>query len=263
MKVHVMPKINLFEMAEEDVSLKKPEKFLEKPENLQAASVEISEVGLQALENYIQDRQPVVEHDFQLDDSPNAINMDYWMKIGQLSGDYINNLNKNGEDINIEDLMAARMSAYESLYYDIIKAHENGDREGLYSGAGWLSVTLEEDLASLDQAFNRSMDEVEAVIFVRQVNKTAVKTAARAMKDFYRQRGIPFIPKPEEKWEDYFDFSNTELRDAAREIMQEARDQFLKANQASNFQKGNADKFVKKVYDNNYEFTEKIKKLFS
>lgn len=67
---------------------------------------------------------------------------------------------------NVEDVMKSIMDTYEARYNEIVKEHENGDREVSYELTGKRSLTLEEDLAGLDEAFKMRLANLEGYITV-------------------------------------------------------------------------------------------------
>ena len=67
--------------------------------------------------------------------------------------------------------MKSIMDTYESRYHEIVKEHENGEREVSYELTGKRSLTLEEDLAGLDEAFKMRLANLEGYITCQQTNK--------------------------------------------------------------------------------------------
>lgn len=72
---------------------------------------------------------------------------------------------------NVEDVMKSIMDTYEARYHEIVKEHENGDREVSYELTGKRPLTLEEDLAGLDEAFKMRLANLEGYIACRQTNR--------------------------------------------------------------------------------------------
>lgn len=72
---------------------------------------------------------------------------------------------------NAQDVMQSIMDTYEARYHEIVKAHENGDREVSYELTGKQSLTLDEDLAGLDEAFKMRLANLEGYIACQQTNK--------------------------------------------------------------------------------------------
>ena len=67
--------------------------------------------------------------------------------------------------------MKSIMDTYEARYNEIVKEHENGDREVSYELTGKRSLTLEEDLAGLDEAFKMRLANLEGYIACQQTNR--------------------------------------------------------------------------------------------
>lgn len=72
---------------------------------------------------------------------------------------------------NVEDVMKSIIDTYETRYSEIIKEHENGDREVSYELTGKRSLTLDEDLAGLDEAFKMRLANLEGYITCQQTNR--------------------------------------------------------------------------------------------
>ena len=72
---------------------------------------------------------------------------------------------------NVEDVMKSIMDTYEIRYNEIVKEHENGDREVSYELTGKRSLTLNEDLAGLEEAYKMRMTNLKGYIACQQTNK--------------------------------------------------------------------------------------------
>ncbi len=72
---------------------------------------------------------------------------------------------------NAEDVMKSIMDTYEARYHEIVKEHENGDREVSYALTGKRSLTLDEDLAGLDEAYRMRLANLKGYIFCQQTNR--------------------------------------------------------------------------------------------
>ena len=72
---------------------------------------------------------------------------------------------------NVEDVMKSIIDTYETRYSEIVKAHENGDREVAYELTGKRSLTLDEDLAGLDEAYKMRMANLKGYITCQQTHK--------------------------------------------------------------------------------------------
>lgn len=72
---------------------------------------------------------------------------------------------------NVEDVMKSIMDTYEVRYNEIVKEHENGDRDVSYELTGKRSLTLKEDLAGLDEAFKMRLANLEGYITCQQTRQ--------------------------------------------------------------------------------------------
>lgn len=73
---------------------------------------------------------------------------------------------------NVEDVMKSIMDTYETRYNEIVKAHENGNREVSYELTGKRLLTLDEDLAGLDEAYKMRLANLAGYITCQQTNKS-------------------------------------------------------------------------------------------
>ncbi len=93
---------------------------------------------------------------------------------------------------NVEDVMKSIMDTYETRYNEIVKAHENGDREVSYELTGKRSLTLEEDLAGLDEAFKMRLANLEGFIACQQTkemrNSDSQEKAAKGEQERERRQ---------------------------------------------------------------------------
>ena len=80
--------------------------------------------------------------------------------------------------------MKSILDTYEARYNEIVKEHENGEREVSYELTGKRSLTLEEDLAGLDEAFQIRLANLEGFIACQQTkemrNSDSQEKAAKA-----------------------------------------------------------------------------------
>lgn len=139
----------------------------------EAASVQISDEGQAALRDKMKQIKPGEEQQNIYDElvgveDTNELEMEHYFAMREYSSDML----KDG-NYNIEDVMKSMMDAYEARYNEIVKAHENGDREVNYDLAGKTTVTLEQDIAGLDKAFQRQKAAVEGYITCQQTSDGA------------------------------------------------------------------------------------------
>lgn len=161
---------------------------------------------------------------------------------------------KDGYDA--EDLMKSIMETYESAYHQIIKDHEeNGDRQASYELTGKVSVTLEDDLAGLDEAFKWRLANLQSYITCQQTNKAFGYPVI--VGDSHRKSPLTF-----EKT-DLDNYLDKDYQETAVSIMETAREEFLAFVQNANYKKGSAKGMLADIINNNANFVAKTRKLFS
>ena len=145
-------------------------------------------------------------------------------------------------EYDVKDVMKSVMDAYESIYNKILEEHENGDRNVSYELTGERFITLEEDLAGLDQAFQLCLKNLEGYITCQQTNKA--------------------FANPDTAW--YFNriYFDKSYQETVMAIMKQAREEFLLQFQKPGYQKGIASRIVSGLFEQNKEFMEKTQKLF-
>lgn len=152
--------------------------------------------------------------------------------------------------------MKATMEAYENLYNKIIKEHENGNRQVTYDLAGKRSLTLEEDLKGLDEAFERCLADLEGYITCQQTNKT--------FHYQYKKSVLGERLKEEEAYsQDNYNFFDEEYINSAVSMMQQAREEFLALFKIAQYEQGAATEIISQIMSRNAHFLTKTKKLFS
>lgn len=173
--------------------------------------------------------------------------------------------NKEGRDVNLDDIMKTIMDSYETLYNDIIRAHENGDREVEYSITGKQSITLEQDLDGLNKAFNKRLSNLEGYITVKQTNKQFEGSARESFEYYKRVKGIQSENQNDANQiqldnTNYFD---TDYQETVRNIMQKARESFLDNFALNGYKQGIAADILNGIKNSNTSFIEGTKLLFS
>ena len=134
---------------------------------------------------------------------------------------------------NVEDVMKSIMDTYESRYHEIVKEHENGEREVSYELTGKRFLTLEEDLAGLDEAFKMRLANLEGYITCQQTNKAFENPDSSW---FFNRNGS----QNEGEEQDRIQLFDTEYRDLAVSIMEQTREKFLAAFKSFGYKKGTA-----------------------
>ena len=155
---------------------------------------------------------------------------------------------------NVEDVMKSIMDTYESRYHEIVKEHENGEREVSYELTGKRSLTLEEDLAGLDEAFKMRLANLEGYITCQQTNKAFENPDSSW---FFNRNSS----QNEGKTQDRIQLFDTEYRDSAVSIMEQTREKFLAAFKSFGYKKGTALDIFANVLKENISFAEKTNNL--
>lgn len=156
---------------------------------------------------------------------------------------------------NVEDVMKSIMDTYETRYNEIVKKHEKGDREVSYELTGKRSLTLEEDLAGLDEAFKMRLANLEGYITCQQTNKAFENPDS----SWYFNRNSS---RNEGKTQDRIQIHGTEYRDSAVSIMEQTREKFLAAFKSFGYKKGTAIGIFVDVLNENVRFAADTQKLF-
>lgn len=131
----------------------------------------------------------------------------------------------------VEDVMRSIMDAYEIRYHEVVKGHEIGDREVSYELTGKRSLALEEDLAGLDEAFKMRLANLAGYITCQQTNKAFENPDS----SWYFHRNNSWN---ERNTKDSVPLFDTEYRDLAVSVMEQAREEFLTAFKSVGYEKG-------------------------
>ena len=136
--------------------------------NKQIDNVEISNEGRRTLREKLREIKPKVEepigYELTIQDT-NEVEWEHYTSMREYSGLTL----KDGK-YNLEDVMKSMMDAYETRYNYIVKEHENGERQVSYNLTGENSLTLDEDLAGLDRAYNKRLANLAGYIVCQQTN---------------------------------------------------------------------------------------------
>lgn len=188
--------------------------------NKSAVSVEISEEGKHILRETVRKFEPESDYTNVKEltiQNTNEVAWEHYTAMRGLSSKSLKDGNYNAEDI-----MQSIMEAYEARYNEIVKEHENGDREVAYELTGKRSLTLDEDLAGLDEAFKMRLANLEGYITCQQTNKAFENPDS----SWYFHRNSPHN---EEKRQDKSQFSDKQYRDFLLSVMEKAKEEFLTA----------------------------------
>lgn len=258
--------VNLFDVAEKNILPKKQTEDLSLLNKGQGVSVDISEEGIEALRNHTQEMSPTVEvteERVMTAADTNEVEFEHYSKMMDLTGDIYEKIRKEeNREIDMNDIMKTMMDTYETLYNDILKAHENGDREVDYQITGKQSITLEQDLAGLDKAFNRRLSNLEGYITTQQTNKQFEGSARDTMEYIKRVKGLQTSESTERKKDD-FNYFETDYQNTVKSIMEQARDSFLQQISSGTYKKGAGVNALLSIMQTNTSFMEGTQKLFS
>ncbi len=158
-------RINLLDTEEKQTVLKNMQAMQKHPVMTDAIEVEISDEGLKALRKRVNELQPAMDYTDPREMprvETNEVEFDYYMTMRQMSA-------QEGYN-NTEEAMESIMESYEILYNQIVDAHKYGDRLVSYEIMGDKTLTLEEDLAELDKAFERSLGDLQGFIVCTQTS---------------------------------------------------------------------------------------------
>lgn len=220
----------------------------------QPVNLSISDEGRNAL------REMVSKFESELDDinvkelTTVQTNEVAWEHYTAMRG--ISSLTLKDGNYNVEDVMKSIMDTYETRYNEIVKQHENGDREVSYELTGNRPLTLEEDLAGLDEAFKMRLANLEGYITCQQTNKTFENPDSSW---YFNRNGFQSGEKEKNKAE-HFD---TQYRDTAVSIMEQAKEKFLTAFKSKGYKNGTAISILSAILNENTNFVVSTRKLFS
>ena len=206
-----------------------------------AVSVEFSEEGMAALREKVQEINPDTEDSglyAEISTPIEEVEMEHFWAMREQRGLTL----KDGE-YNLEDVMKTTMEAYETRYNEIVKAHENGDREADYTLSGKCSVTLEEDLAGLDRAYQRQLAYMAGYITCQQTNDGA---------KFFGSADIQAN-----------DAERKEYTDTAVDMMEQAQKKFLEMRKQPDYKEGIGQSIIQNIMNSDTVFTQKTMELFA
>lgn len=145
----------------------------------------------------------------------------------------ISSLTLKDGNYTVEDVMKSIMDTYEIRYNEIVKEHENGNREVSYKLTGKGSLTLDEDLAGLDEAFKMRLANLEGYITCQQTNKAFENPDS----SWYFHRNSP---QKEIKTQDKVQMFDKQYQQTAVAIMEQVREKFLASYESINYKRGTA-----------------------
>ena len=209
--------------------------------NKQIDNVEISNEGRRALREKLREVKPKVEepigYELTIQDT-NEVEWEHYISMREYSGLTL----KDGK-YNLEDVMKSMMDAYETRYNYIVKEHENGERQVSYNLTGENSLTLDEDLAGLDRAYNKRLANLAGYIVCQQTNDGSKFFQTTKMKKNTAEQ--------------------KEYIDTAVSMMEKAQKRFLEMREEPKYTAGIAKSVIWDIMSNDKNFMETTQRLFA
>ena len=209
--------------------------------NKQIDNVEISNEGRRALREKLREVKPKVEepigYELTIQDT-NEVEWEHYTSMREYSGLTL----KDGK-YNLEDVMKSMMDAYETRYNYIVKEHENGERQVSYDLTGENSLTLDEDLAGLDRAYNKRLANLAGYIVCQQTNDGS---------KFFQTTNVK---KNTAEQKEYID--------TAVSMMEKAQKRFLEMREEPKYTAGIAKSVIGDIMSSDKNFMETTQRLFA
>lgn len=209
--------------------------------NKQIDNVEISNEGRRALREKLREVKPKVEepigYELTIQDT-NEVEWEHYISMREYSGLTL----KDGK-YNLEDVMKSMMDAYETRYNYIVKEHENGERRISYDLTGENSLTLDEDLAGLDRAYNKRLANLAGYIVCQQTNDGS---------KFFQTTNVK---KNTAEQKEYID--------TAVSMMEKAQKRFLEMREEPKYTAGIAKSVIGDIMSSDKNFMETTQRLFA
>lgn len=146
-----------------------------------------------------------------------------------------------GGTYDTKDLMESMLETYEIMYNQIVEAHKNGDRQFVSEITGTRSITLEEDLAALDNAYQWRLSDLEGYITCQQTKDGS---------KFFGSKNVK-VDEAERK----------EYRDTAISMMERAKEKLLQMHEETDCKKGIGKSIIWNMMNSNVFFMVKTQQL--
>ncbi len=202
-------------------------------ENVPAAEISISKEGLAAWEEAVKNKSGCfgvvtgrdAPSEISRQDPKYEVYFEHLWELGAAMDEVEKKYDDQGDGVNY--FMLTLAEAYEVVYNKIVEQHKDGNREVTYEIAGECSLSLEEDLAGLDEAYDYWLKFVDAHVFIQQRWKALLShdTDAGLSKEEHRQ-------KTEQR------VAADEYRHNVIDIMRRGREDFLATFRSLNENKG-------------------------
>lgn len=163
-------------------------------------------------------------------------------------------------NVYAQSYSASSTSTTKTTKQNEAKAHENGDREVNYKITGKQSISLEQDLAGLNKAFDRRLNDIQGYITSKQVTKQ-LEGSARSVLEYHKR--LKGLETKSIKESDDYDYVNTEFKDSTIAIMKQARENFLLIANSGAYKKGIGVGILTDIMAKNNTFKLEYQKLFS
>ena len=188
------------------------------------------EISQEAWEKYLHFRENSVkeieEPQVFTVDNTNEVEFDHYTELKKRTAEILHKQFKE-RDYDSRDVADATMSAYKTLYEDIINAHKNGDRDAEYDLVGKCKVTLDKDMEALENAFERCVKDTEAFAGIRELNDKVLHSSKADMRWFLDRMGIPAHQDEKIELPQFRKPFNSEYESNIGDILRKARMQFL------------------------------------
>lgn len=278
------PNTYVFETAKTTVSkeerLVNPQAGLKKEESVE---VSISEEGFFALRKTLEQsglgNEPYTnildQFEKELDEAvvkdgskEMQVIRDLWNELREAGNQELEKRNANGTNLNVQDWMVSAISAYETVYNRLVEKHKEGDRWLSYDETGLKCMNLKEDLAALDEAYKLYTGQIGAFAGIQQTNKHMEQKYHREYKYFYQQmrkrRGDEITISGNSNYQDDgYNYIDKDYNKTLKSIMEKGVERFLKVVNTSKYTQGMATGIMIGLINDNQDFVEKTKKLFS
>lgn len=235
-------------------------------EKMPEAEVVISEEGLAAWAEEIRKRTGNIGALSGWEDTSqyavgakNEVSFEHLMELGRIRTEILSKSYKDKE--SVDAAMKSLLEAYEIVYNNIIEQHKTGDREVNYS-TGFRSVSLEEDLEGLDEAYDQWLEFLDANVLLQQRKYSWFLTPIQGMREdefeepqYYLGSKRRYNPK----------FMSEEYHEYRRNItvmMKQGREELLAALKTKNGENGLAAKILTNLMNDSADFWVKTRELW-
>lgn len=163
--------------------------------------------------------------------------LEYYRKCIQQSGQ-----EKYDDVVQRKELLASKKISDIDYSY-IVKEHENGERQVSYDLTGENSLTLDEDLAGLDRAYNKRLANLAGYIVCQQTNDGSKFFQTTNMKKNTAEQ--------------------KEYIDTAVSMMEKAQKRFLEMREEPKYTAGIAKSVIWDIMSSDKNFMETTQRLFA